>query len=106
MRARSSLASFTAFRGDRTSAERLIGEVTGSGYMDHHVAYSLGAAYAQLGRLEEARSWLDRAATSGFPRYPWYLRDPLLEPFRRDSSGRAFLERLRAQWNAAKTRYD
>ena len=30
----------------------------------------------------------------------------LLEPFRRDSSGRAFLERLRAQWEAAKTRYD
>ena len=63
--------------------------------MDHHVAYSLGAAYAQLGRLEEARTWLDRAVTSGFPCYPWYASDPLLESFRRDSSGRAFLERLR-----------
>jgi TolB-like protein len=105
MRARSSLASFRAFRGDRTSAEQLIGEVIGNGYMDHHVAYSLGASYAQLGRLEEARTWLERAATSGFPCYPWYLSDPLLEPFRRDSSGREFLERLRAQWNAAKTRY-
>ena len=106
MRARSSLASFRAFRGDRTNAERLIGAVVGNGYMDHHVAYSLGAAYAQLGRLGEARTWLDRAATSGFPSYPWYMSDPLLEPVRRDSSGRAFLERLRAQWTAAKTRYD
>jgi eukaryotic-like serine/threonine-protein kinase len=106
MRARSSLASFRAFRGDRASAERLIGEVIGNGYMDHHVAYSLGAAYAQLARLGEARTWLDRAVTSGFPCYPWYASDPLLEPVRRDSSGRAFLERLRAQWNAAKTRYD
>jgi eukaryotic-like serine/threonine-protein kinase len=106
MRARSSLASFLAFRGDRTGAERLVGEVIGNGYMDHHVAYSLGAAYAQLGRFEEARTWLDRAVTSGFPCYPWYVSDPLLEPFRRDASGRAFLERLRAQWDAARTRYD
>ena len=50
--------------------------------------------------------WLDRAVTTGFPSYPWYVSDPLLEPVRRDSSGRAFLERLRAQWTAAKTRYD
>jgi len=56
--------------------------------------------------LARAATWLDRAATSGFPCYPWYVSDPLLEPFRRDSSGRAFLERLRAQWEAAKTRYD
>ena len=105
MRARASLASFSAFRGDRASAERLIGEVIGSGYMDHHVAYSLGVAYAQLGRLEEARTWLDRAAGTGFPCYPWYMRDPLLEPVLRDPSSRAFLERLRVQWEAAKTRY-
>ena len=43
------------------------------------MAYSLGVASAQLGRLEEARTWLDRAATSGFPCYPWYVRDKLLE---------------------------
>jgi serine/threonine-protein kinase len=104
-RSRASLASFSAYRGDRAAAERLIGELVGSGYMDHHVAYSLGAAYAQLGRLEEARTWLDRAATSGFPNYPWYLHDPLLAPIRRDPSSRGFLERLRAQWDSAKTRY-
>ena len=106
MRSRASRASFSAFRGDRASAERLIGEVVASGYMDHHVAYSLGVAYAQLGRLDDARTWLDRAVTSGFPCYPWYVSDRLLDPFRRDPSGRAFLERLRAQWQAAKARYD
>jgi serine/threonine-protein kinase len=106
MRARASLASFAAFRGDRTSAERLVGQVIGNGYMDHHVAYSLGAAYAQLGRFGEASTWLERAVTSGFPCYPWYARDPLLESFRRDAAGRAFLERLRAQWTAARMRYN
>lgn len=61
---------------------------------------------ARLDRFEQASTWLDRAVTSGFPCYPWYARDPLLEPFRRDSSGHAFLERLRTRWTAAKVRYD
>ena len=104
-RAQAGLASFLAHRGDRARAERLIGQVLASGYMDHHVAYSLGAGYAQLGRLDEARTWLGRAAASGFPCYPWYLRDPLLAPVRGDPAGRAFLEDLRARWEAAKTRY-
>ena len=104
-RARSALASFLASRGDRATAERLIAEVIGSGYMDHHVAYSLGAAYAQLGRLTDAREWLDRSVATGFACYPWYARDPLLEPLRRDPGSRPFLEQLRAQWEAAKARY-
>ena len=104
-RARSTLASFLAFRGDRARAERLIAQVLENGYMDHHVAYSLGAAYVQLGRLADARTWLGRAVTGGFACYPWFVRDPLLAPLRRDSASRAFLEQLRAQWEAAKARY-
>ncbi len=104
-RARAALAGFTAARGDRASAERLIARVTQNGYMDHHVAYSVGVAYAQLGRLTEALTWLDRAQATGFACYPWYLRDPLLEPLRRNPIGRAFFDQLRVQWEAAKVRY-
>jgi hypothetical protein len=50
--------------------------------MDHHVAYSTVVAYAQLGQLEEALRWLSRAVDSGFPCYPWFEQDPLLEPLR------------------------
>ena len=60
--------------------------------MDHHVAYSLGAAYAQLGRMAESRAWLDRSVATGFACYPWYVRDPLLEPLRRDPASHEFLE--------------
>jgi hypothetical protein len=41
-------------------------------------AYSLGAAYAQLGDLDLAVQWLRTAADTGFPCLPWFERDPLL----------------------------
>ncbi len=104
-RARSSLASFVASRGERQRAEALIDTVVRSGYMDHHVAYSIGVAFAQLGRLGDARTWLNRAVETGFPCYPWYERDPLLEPIRRDPGSRGFLERLKDSWAGAKARY-
>ena len=52
--------------------------------MDHHVAYSLGAAYAQLGDTIEAFRWLERAKSEGFPCLGWFSRDPLLAPIRSD----------------------
>ena len=51
-RARASLASFLASVGDRR-AVALLDTLEAGQYMDHHVAYSMGAAYAQLGRLRE-----------------------------------------------------
>jgi hypothetical protein len=63
--------------------------------MDHHVAYSLGAAYAQLGEPREAIAWLRRAVDSGFPCYPWFERDPLLEPVRNDPAFRELLASMK-----------
>ena len=71
--------------------------------MDHHVAYSVGAAYAQLGELAEARRWLAQAAQTGMPCYPWYDRDPLLKPLRSDPEFQRFLAELRKSWESAKT---
>ena len=51
--------------------------------MDHHVAYSLGAAWAQLGDVRASVRWLQQAADTGFPCYPWLLHDTLLDPVRR-----------------------
>jgi len=104
-RAGAVLASVAAYRGERALAERLIGGVRSIGYMDHHVGYSLGAAYAQLGRLGDARLWLERSVDGGFPCYPWFERDTLLAPLRRDPGSQEFLDRLRARWEEARTRY-
>jgi tetratricopeptide (TPR) repeat protein len=105
-RARAALASFLAHRGEQEEAEALIGMVLGKGgYVDHHVAYSLGAAYAQLGQPEQAASWLAKAGETGFPCYPWFERDPLLDPVRQDARVSRVLTQIRESWEAAKRRY-
>jgi serine/threonine-protein kinase len=104
-RAGAMLASVVASRGERTRANQLITGVLSAGYMDHHVAYSLGAAYAQLGRLDDARQWLERSVSGGFPCFPWFVRDTLLAPVRRDAGSQDFLRRLQARWAAARARY-
>ncbi|MEP7225966.1 MAG: protein kinase [Gemmatimonadales bacterium] len=105
-RARAALASFLAYRGDHRQAEALIGEVVKEGgYMDHHVAYSLGTTYAQLGRPNEAADWLTKAIETGFPCYPWFERDPLLDPVRQNPRVSELLKRLRVSWEASKARY-
>jgi TolB-like protein/tRNA A-37 threonylcarbamoyl transferase component Bud32/lipoprotein NlpI len=105
-RARAVLASIQARKGDQEQAEALIDLVLGKqGYVDHHVAYSLGAAYAQLRQPRQAAMWLANAIETGFPCYPWFERDPLLDPVRQDPGIRDLIGRLKAQWEAARIRY-
>ena len=105
-RARAALASFLAHRGKNEDAKALIASVIGpQGYMDHHVAYSLAAAYAQLRQPEEAAKWLTQAGETGFPCYPWFERDPLLDPVRRDKSVSRALKQVEESWTAARRRY-
>jgi len=104
-RARASLASFWAHRGDRVKAESLISLVTANDYMDHHVAYGVAAAYAQLHQPVQARHWLDRAVSTGFPCYPWFARDRLLDPIRQDSGFQRSLAEVKQSWEGAQARY-
>lgn len=64
---------------------------TRSLYMDHHVAYSLATAWAQLGEPERTLGWLKLAADTGFPCYPWFAADPLLAPAREHPAVRRYL---------------
>ncbi|MBA3571934.1 MAG: hypothetical protein H0W34_08190, partial [Pyrinomonadaceae bacterium] len=104
-RAQAALASFLAARGSRTKAEESLHAVIAGGYMDHHAAYSVGAAYAQLGQRSEALLWLRKAADTGFPCYPWYARDPLLQPLGGDLEFQRFMAGLQKSWESAKDRY-
>ena len=54
-------------------------------YRDHHVAYSVRAAYGQLGDMAKAGQWLRAAADTGFACVPFFERDPPLEPVRQTS---------------------
>jgi adenylate cyclase len=104
-RGQATLASFLAARGERAKSEELLRAVQSGSYTDHHVAGSIASAQAQLGRPAEAVRALEQAAASGFPCYPWFEWDPLLQPIRHDSTFNGFLTGLRRSWEAAKARY-
>jgi hypothetical protein len=60
---------------------------------------------AQLGEPATAVRWLTQATTTGFSCYPWFERDPLLDPIRGDAGFAAFARELRRSWDAARAKY-
>lgn len=96
-RAGAALAGVLASQGDAAAARLHMRRVLKGEYRDHHVAYSLGAAYAQLGDAGAAIGWLRTAADTGFPCLPWFERDPLLEPLRRRQEFGDLLAYVRAR---------
>jgi hypothetical protein len=104
VRAQASLASLEAAEGRVTAARARAAAVIGGSYMDHHVAYSLGAAYAQLRDPAASVKWLQTAAETGFSSYPWFQRDTLLDPIRREPQFVQLLDRLNKAHEAANGR--
>ena len=104
IRTQASLASIEAATGMQTEARRRIAGIVRRSDIDHHVAYSLGAALAQLGEPRESLTWLERAADTGFPCLSWFERDPLLGPIRGDAGFVGLLARLRDAQEQARRR--
>lgn len=104
-RAKATLAGFLAARGEKQRAEKLLNEVLAGSYTDHHVSYSVGVAYVQLGDRVKARLWLAKAIAYGFPCYPWFQRDQLLQPIQGDAEFQRMMTDLRKSWEAAKAKY-
>jgi hypothetical protein len=105
VRSQAALAGVEAAAGAHAAARARAVAIERGPYMDHHVAYSLGAAWAQLGDARASVKWLQQAAETGFPCYPAVLQDRLLDPIRRDHEFTAFLDRLRHQYEQDAARY-
>jgi DNA-binding winged helix-turn-helix (wHTH) protein/TolB-like protein len=103
-RAGAALAAVRAAQGDAAGARAALDRVLASPYRDHHVAYGLGTAYAQLADDRNAAHWLTTAADTGFPCVPWFERDPLLDSFRRTPLFATVLDRVKTQRDAAAAR--
>jgi tetratricopeptide (TPR) repeat protein len=103
-RAGAALAAVRGSEGDRAGARIALQRVLSLAYRDHHVAYGLGTAYAQLGDPDEAARWLRTAADTGFPCLIWFERDPLLAPIRHRPIFAEVLARVRTQRDAATAR--
>jgi DNA-binding winged helix-turn-helix (wHTH) protein/TolB-like protein/tetratricopeptide (TPR) repeat protein len=94
-RAQASLASVEAALGMHDQARARIAAVERGPDMDHHIAYSIAATMAQVGDASTSLTWLERAADTGFPCYPWFEKDRMLDPIRSDSGFVRFMDRLR-----------
>ncbi len=97
VRSQASLASVAAATGDKTAARQQALAIEKGPYMDHHVVYALGATWAQLGEPATSVRWLSQAVDTGFPCYPWFLKDPLLDPVRGEASFTRLLARIEEQ---------
>ena len=102
-RAAAALAGILAAQGDSLNARAYIERVVKAEYRDHHVAYSLGAAYAQLGDTKVSQRWLQTAADTGFACLPWFERDPLLQPLRRLPEFSMLLEYVRERRQSSRS---
>ncbi len=105
VRSQAALAGVEAAAGDHAAARARVTAIEAGPYMDHHVAYSLGAAWAQLGDAAASVKWLQQAADTGFPCFPWLLRDRLLDPIRSDPQFTTLLDRLRQRYEQDVARY-
>jgi len=64
----------------------------------HHTAYTIGAIYTTLGEFDKAQEWIENAASDGFPNYAFFETDVHLERLRAAPRFRAFLSKLRQEW--------
>jgi TolB-like protein/DNA-binding winged helix-turn-helix (wHTH) protein/Flp pilus assembly protein TadD len=103
--ARATLAAIRAARGASAEARALAMQVASEPDLVHHAAYGLATAYAQLRDPTSALRWLSHAAARGFPCYPWFERDPLLDPIRHDVRFAAFMRELRRTWEDTRAKY-
>ena len=94
-------AMMAADAGDAAGAEAhvrsAVDQGRGFGHF-HHTAYGIASAYALLGRPEPAVRWLRTAEEEGFPCYPLFASDPVLNRVRRDPAFVAMLADLKTRF--------
>jgi serine/threonine protein kinase/TolB-like protein len=71
----------------------------------HHVANFVAGIYAQLNKPEQAVTWLQETAATGFPCYPFFEHDHALDPIRQDPRFVALMQKLKPQWEYFKSAY-
>jgi eukaryotic-like serine/threonine-protein kinase len=59
-------------------------EARGLAKADHDMAFWMASAYSQLGEIDEAFKWLERAIKLGNENRPWFETDEMLEPMHKD----------------------
>lgn len=92
---RSLYAIYLANAGRRDEARaQLTQEARGLAKADHDMAYWMTSATAQLGEIDEAFYWMERAIKLGNENRSWYQNDKMLAPLRSDPRFEAELNKI------------
>jgi serine/threonine protein kinase/TolB-like protein/Tfp pilus assembly protein PilF len=94
-------AIMAALEGDVKLAEEKIGTAIdqGKGFGHfHHTAYHIACAYALMSKIDDALKWLEHAADDGFPCYPMFTQDTMLNNLRQEPRFDVLMARLKTQW--------
>ncbi len=80
------LAIYLAHQGKREEAKaQMTDEARGLAKADHDMAYWMCSASSQLGEIDQAFYWLERAIKLGNENKPWFETDKMLAPLRHDA---------------------
>jgi tetratricopeptide (TPR) repeat protein len=72
----------------------------------HHWANELAKGYALLGMADEAHRWLRETVDEGFPCYPAFERDWMLDPVRKDPNISRLLDEVKQRWEAYRREFE
>jgi eukaryotic-like serine/threonine-protein kinase len=89
------LAIFLAHAGRTDEARaQLTDEARNLAKADHDMAYWMCSASAQLGEIDQAFYWLERAIKLGNENKPWFETDKMLSPLRGDSRFQELMNKI------------
>jgi non-specific serine/threonine protein kinase len=74
-------------------------------FTDGEGLFYIAGSYAQLGRLDEAASVLDRSVSAGFACVPAFERDPYLVPLRETNGWQKLIDKVKARQKVAVDAY-
>ena len=104
-RAKALLAALLAAEGRNKEAAGYLEKLESRESIDHHAAYSMSGAYAQLGDDDKSLYWLKRTAATGLACVPLFERDKLLDPIRTHPEFAALLNELRERAESIRQKY-
>lgn len=64
----------------------------------HHITFNIAQAYAIMKNEVLAVKWLKYTRDDGFPCFPWFDKDPLLDPIRLNNDFISMLAEMEQQW--------
>ncbi len=89
------LATFLANQGKADEARaQLTDEARGLAKADHDMSYWMSEALAQLGDIDEAFKWLEKAIKLGNENKPWFETDKTLAPLRTDPRFQQLMDKI------------